>query len=88
MSNVYVCPDEMFGKLCEALRLEMQVKRFELFREAGLGLPAQQKSPPPQRTLVVAQDVRDLVELTVDRMDVYHLVPWKALKVLGFDSGH
>lgn len=36
----------------EALRLEMQVKRFELFRE----------------------DVRDLVELTVDRMDVYHLV--------------
>lgn len=36
----------------ETLRLEMQVKRFELFRE----------------------DVRDLVELTVDRMDVYHLV--------------
>jgi len=36
----------------ESLRLEMQVKRFELFRE----------------------DVRDLVELTVDRMDVYHLV--------------
>lgn len=36
----------------EALRLEMQVKRFELFRE----------------------DVRDLVQLTVDRMDVYHLV--------------
>jgi len=36
----------------ETLRLEMQVKRFELFRE----------------------DVHDLVELTVDRMDVYHLV--------------
>lgn len=36
----------------ETLRYEMQVKRFELFRE----------------------DVRDLVELTVDRMDVYHLV--------------
>lgn len=36
----------------ETLRIEMQVKRFELFRE----------------------DVRDLVELTVDRMDVYHLV--------------
>eukprot|EP00403_Amphidinium_massartii_P003517 CAMPEP_0178375006 /NCGR_PEP_ID=MMETSP0689_2-20121128/2665_1 /TAXON_ID=160604 /ORGANISM="Amphidinium massartii, Strain CS-259" /LENGTH=1208 /DNA_ID=CAMNT_0019994985 /DNA_START=84 /DNA_END=3710 /DNA_ORIENTATION=+ len=36
----------------ETLRLEMQVKRFELFRE----------------------DIRDLVELTVDRMDVYHLV--------------
>eukprot|EP00927_Polykrikos_kofoidii_P029109 TRINITY_DN25220_c0_g1_i1.p1 TRINITY_DN25220_c0_g1~~TRINITY_DN25220_c0_g1_i1.p1 ORF type:complete len:1284 (+),score=182.52 TRINITY_DN25220_c0_g1_i1:164-4015(+) len=36
----------------ESLRIEMQVKRFELFRE----------------------DVRDLVELTVDRMDVYHLV--------------
>eukprot|EP00435_Cladocopium_sp_Y103_P073485 s884_g43.t2 len=36
----------------EMLRLEMQVKRFELFRE----------------------DVRDLVELTVGRMDVYHLV--------------
>ncbi|CAJ1396432.1 unnamed protein product [Effrenium voratum] len=36
----------------EVLRLEMQVKRFELFRE----------------------DVRDLVELTVGRMDVYHLV--------------
>lgn len=36
----------------ESLRLEMQVKRFELFRE----------------------DVRDLTELTVDRMDVYHLV--------------
>eukprot|EP00929_Paragymnodinium_shiwhaense_P069127 TRINITY_DN34867_c0_g1_i1.p1 TRINITY_DN34867_c0_g1~~TRINITY_DN34867_c0_g1_i1.p1 ORF type:complete len:1311 (-),score=224.56 TRINITY_DN34867_c0_g1_i1:43-3975(-) len=36
----------------ETFRLDMQVKRFELFRE----------------------DVRDLVELTVDRMDVYHLV--------------
>ena len=24
----------------------------------------------------IRQDVRDLVELTVDRMDVYHLVPW------------
>eukprot|EP00931_Biecheleriopsis_adriatica_P092096 TRINITY_DN6591_c1_g1_i1.p1 TRINITY_DN6591_c1_g1~~TRINITY_DN6591_c1_g1_i1.p1 ORF type:complete len:1166 (-),score=200.90 TRINITY_DN6591_c1_g1_i1:144-3548(-) len=36
----------------ELLRMEMQVKRFELFRE----------------------DVRDLVELTVGRMDVYHLV--------------
>eukprot|EP00913_Durusdinium_trenchii_P031174 g29190.t1 len=51
----------------EMLRLEMQVKRFELFRE----------------------DVRDLVELTVGRMDVYHLVGalflehcWQELQVL------
>lgn len=36
----------------ETWRYEMQLKRFELYRE----------------------DVRDLVALTVDRMDVYHLV--------------
>ena len=36
----------------ELLRIEMQIKRFELYRE----------------------DVRDLVELTVGRMDVYYLV--------------
>eukprot|EP00931_Biecheleriopsis_adriatica_P074150 TRINITY_DN48276_c0_g1_i1.p1 TRINITY_DN48276_c0_g1~~TRINITY_DN48276_c0_g1_i1.p1 ORF type:complete len:1081 (+),score=208.20 TRINITY_DN48276_c0_g1_i1:69-3311(+) len=36
----------------EVLRIEMQIKRFELFRD----------------------DVRDLVNLTVDRMDVYHLI--------------
>mmetsp|Transcript_41050 Transcript_41050/g.88568 ORF Transcript_41050/g.88568 Transcript_41050/m.88568 type:complete len:1230 (+) Transcript_41050:94-3783(+) len=36
----------------EVLRLEMQLRRFELFRE----------------------DIRDLVKLTVDRMDIYHLV--------------
>lgn len=42
----------------------------------------------PQRTLVVAQDVRDLVELTVDRMDVYHLVPWKTwIKRLDLTQG-
>ena len=45
----------------EMLRLEMQVKRFELFRE----------------------DVRDLVELTVGRMDVYHLVGALFLEPLG-----
>lgn len=36
----------------EVLRLQMQIKRFELFRE----------------------DIRDLVKLTVDRMDIYHVV--------------
>jgi len=36
----------------EVMQLEMQIKRFELFRE----------------------DIRDLVELTVGRMDIYHLV--------------
>ncbi|CAJ1386195.1 unnamed protein product [Effrenium voratum] len=36
----------------ETFRLEMQLKRFALFRD----------------------DVRDLVKLTVDRMDVYHLL--------------
>ncbi|CAK0899434.1 unnamed protein product, partial [Prorocentrum cordatum] len=36
----------------ELLRLEMQIKRFELFRE----------------------DIRDLVELTVGKMEMYHLV--------------
>eukprot|EP00929_Paragymnodinium_shiwhaense_P073026 TRINITY_DN3709_c0_g1_i1.p1 TRINITY_DN3709_c0_g1~~TRINITY_DN3709_c0_g1_i1.p1 ORF type:complete len:1047 (-),score=175.60 TRINITY_DN3709_c0_g1_i1:150-3290(-) len=36
----------------DILRLEMQVKRFELFRE----------------------DIRDLVELTVGKMEMYHLV--------------
>eukprot|EP00434_Breviolum_minutum_P017393 symbB.v1.2.015358.t1/scaffold1140.1/size135646/9 len=36
----------------ETLRLDMQLKRFALFRD----------------------DVRDLVTLTVDRMDVYHLI--------------
>lgn len=36
----------------EIFRMEMQIRRFELFRE----------------------DIRDLVRLTVDRMDVYHVV--------------
>lgn len=32
----------------------------------------------------IRQDVRDLVELTVDRMDVYHLVPWFVGRILCF----
>lgn len=67
---------------CEALRLEMQVKRFELFREAiACGHNAVslfhfcRVCEGGQCWMLHCQDVRDLVELTVDRMDVYHLVP-------------
>jgi len=44
--------DKEQGLERELMRLEMQVKRFELFRE----------------------DIRDLVELCVGRMEMYHLV--------------
>ncbi|CAL1164787.1 unnamed protein product [Cladocopium goreaui] len=44
--------DKQQTLLRETLRLDMQLKRFALFRD----------------------DVRDLVTLTVDRMDVYHLI--------------
>lgn len=43
----------------ELLRLEMQVKRFELFRE----------------------DVRDLVQLTVGKMEMYHVVGALVLEI-------
>lgn len=44
--------DQMQRLQRDLLRMEMQVKRFELFRE----------------------DIRDLVELTVGKMEMYHLV--------------
>eukprot|EP00928_Gymnodinium_smaydae_P011613 TRINITY_DN14265_c0_g4_i2.p1 TRINITY_DN14265_c0_g4~~TRINITY_DN14265_c0_g4_i2.p1 ORF type:complete len:1144 (+),score=205.73 TRINITY_DN14265_c0_g4_i2:87-3518(+) len=44
--------DQMQRLQRDILRLDMQVKRFELFRE----------------------DIRDLVELTVGKMEMYHLV--------------
>ena len=69
---------------CEALRLEMQVKRFELFREdiacrhnAVAFVSFCRVCEGGQCWMLHCQDVRDLVELTVDRMDVYHLVPFR-----------
>ena len=113
LSNFYHFSVSTFLKILKALRLEMQVKRFELFREvfiignflffffcvcvcvcffaaylqflqSSLFQPHFVVGQRSHKEPSIRQDVRDLVELTVDRMDVYHLVPWFVGRILCF----
>eukprot|EP00439_Symbiodinium_sp_Y106_P065548 s211_g10.t1 len=58
----------------ELLRQTLQLKRFTLFREDSKGGVSVYHSKELKCWHPIRQDIRDLVELTVGKMEMYHLV--------------